>query len=130
MVGTELARKMVREWGMSARLGPMAWGAQGHVFLGEDIMTSRDYSDETARVIDEEVERILRGQEERARRLLREHRVALDELAQSLLEHETITGAVVRQITAQGGPSDGGVSIAPPAGAAPELAPIIQRDEI
>ena len=64
---TELARKMVREWGMSDRVGPMAWGSQGAVFLGDDLMHSRDYSDETARVIDEEVERILREQEERCR---------------------------------------------------------------
>ncbi len=56
---TELARKMVREWGMSSRVGPMAWGSQGAVFLGDDLMHTRDYSDETARVIDEEVERIL-----------------------------------------------------------------------
>ena len=67
VVTTELARKMVREWGMSDRIGPMAWGSQGQVFLGEDLMHTRDYSDETARVIDEEVERILREQEERCR---------------------------------------------------------------
>ena len=64
---TELARKMVREWGMSDRIGPMAWGSQGQVFLGEDLMHTRDYCDETARVIDEEVETILREQEERCR---------------------------------------------------------------
>ena len=67
---TELARKMVREWGMSDRIGPMAWGSQGAVFLGEDLMHSRDYSDETARVIDEEVERILRDEEDRCRKML------------------------------------------------------------
>src|ERR1044072_1590709 len=67
---TELARKMVREWGMSDRVGPMAWGSQGMVFLGEDLMHNRDYSDETARVVDEEVEQILRKQEDRARDLL------------------------------------------------------------
>ena len=63
--GTEIARRMVREWGMSDRIGPMAWGSQGAVFLGEDLVHTRDYSDETARVIDEEVERILRSQEDR-----------------------------------------------------------------
>ncbi|MGH9068694.1 MAG: ATP-dependent zinc metalloprotease FtsH, partial [Acidimicrobiales bacterium] len=47
---TELARKMVREWGMSDRIGPMAWGSQGMVFLGEDLMHSRDYSEDTSRV--------------------------------------------------------------------------------
>ncbi len=67
VMSTELARKMVREWGMSSRIGPMAWGSQGQVFLGEDLMHTRDYSDETARVIDEEVEKILREQEERCR---------------------------------------------------------------
>ncbi len=71
---TELARKMVREWGMSDRIGPMAWGSQGAVFLGEDLMHSRDYSDETARVIDEEVERILRDEEDRCRKVLTEYR--------------------------------------------------------
>ena len=68
VVATERARKMVREWGMSKRIGPMAWGSQGQVFLGDDLMHTRDYSDDTARVIDEEVERILREQEEHCRR--------------------------------------------------------------
>src|SRR5258708_20233081 len=84
---------MVREWGMSNRIGPMAWGSQGAVFLGEDLMHTRDYSDDTARVIDEEVERILREQEERGRRVLRQHRRGLDAVAAALLEHETIDGA-------------------------------------
>ena len=95
---TELARKMVREWGMSDRIGPMAWGSQGAVFLGDDLMHSRDYSDDTARVIDEEVERILREQEQRCREVLREHRNALDLVARGLLEHETISGAEVDRL--------------------------------
>jgi cell division protease FtsH len=95
---TELARKMVREWGMSDRVGPMAWGSQGMVFLGEDLMHSREYSDETARVIDEEVELILREQEDRAREVLRRHRNGLDAVARALLEHETIDGAEVGRL--------------------------------
>src|SRR5438874_4223240 len=95
---TELARKMVREWGMSDRIGPMAWGSQGMVFLGEDLMHTRDYSDETARVIDEEVEKVLRGMEDRCRDLLIEHRNALDLVARALLEHETIDGAEVTRL--------------------------------
>jgi cell division protease FtsH len=95
---TELARKMVREWGMSERIGPMAWGSQGPVFLGEDLVHTRDYSDETARVIDEEVERILRQEESRARRILRLHRRGLDGLARALLEHETLDGEEVSRI--------------------------------
>ncbi len=99
---TELARKMVREWGMSDRVGPMAWGSQGAVFLGDDLMHSRDYSDETARVIDEEVEKILREQEERCRDTLTEHRAGLDLVARALLEHETIDGSEVYRLVALG----------------------------
>jgi cell division protease FtsH len=97
---TELARKMVSEWGMSRRVGPMAWGSQGQVFLGEDLMHTRDYSDETARVIDEEVESILREQEDRCRSVLREHRGGLDLVARALLEHETIEGTEVDRLIA------------------------------
>jgi cell division protease FtsH len=95
---TELARKMVREWGMSSRVGPMAWGQQGQVFLGEDLMHTRDYSDDTARVIDEEVERILREQQDRCRDLLRQNRNGLDLVARALLEHETIEGTEVTRL--------------------------------
>jgi cell division protease FtsH len=95
---TELARKMVSEWGMSTRVGPMAWGSSGQVFLGEDLIHTRDYSDETARVIDEETERILRVQEERCRETLRQHRKGLDLVARALLEHETIDGAEVTRL--------------------------------
>jgi cell division protease FtsH len=96
---TEMARKMVREFGMSERIGPMAWGQEGQVFLGEDLMhNARDYSDVTSRVIDEEVERILREQEARATRLLGEHRRGLAAVAAALLEKETIDGAEVGRL--------------------------------
>ena len=95
---TELARKMVREWGMSTRVGPMAWGSQGQVFLGEDLMQTRDYSDDTARVIDEEVERILRVAQESCRSVLTENRHGLDLVARALLEHETIEGTEVTRL--------------------------------
>jgi cell division protease FtsH len=95
---TELARKMVREWGMSERIGPMAWGNQGQVFLGEDLMHTRDYSDDTARIIDEEVEQILREQESRCRDTLTTHRNGLDLVARALLEHETIDGGEVNRL--------------------------------
>jgi len=98
---TELARKMVREWGMSDRVGPMAWGSQGMVFLGEDLMHSRDYSDDTARVVDEEVEAILRRQEDRARQVLGDLRGGLDLVARALLEKETIDGAEVGRLVDQ-----------------------------
>jgi len=103
---TELARKMVREWGMSEELGPMAWGSQGMVFLGEDLMHSRDYSEDTARVVDAEVARILRHQEERALELLTRHRGGLDAVARALLERETLDGETVASLvdTAYGRP--------------------------
>jgi cell division protease FtsH len=95
---TSLARNMVREWGMSNEIGPMAWGSQGQVFLGDEMMQTRDYSDETARVIDTEVERILREQQERCRETLTEYRAGLDLVARKLLEHETISGAEVERL--------------------------------
>ncbi len=107
---TDLAKKMVREWGMSERVGPMAWGSTNQVFLGEDLMHSREYSDETARVIDEEVERILREQEERCRQVLRRHRKGLELVARTLLEKETINGEDVRRLIAEGGITDDTVS--------------------
>ena len=92
---TELARKMVREWGMSDKIGPMAWGSQGQVFLGEDLMHTRDYSEHTSQIIDDEVELILRAQEQRALEVLARHRGGLDAVARALLDEETIDGETV-----------------------------------
>ena len=100
MRATALARSMVREWGMSTELGPMAWGSQNQVFLGEDLVQTRDYSDETARVIDQETERILRDQQERCLETLTEYRHGLDLVARALLEHETISGEEVDRLIA------------------------------
>ena len=104
---TELAKKMVREWGMSDEVGPMAWGNQSQVFLGDDLMAGREYSDETARIIDEEIQKILVKQEARCRKLLDDNRNALDLIARALLEHETISGnEVTRLIQAANGDSN------------------------
>ncbi len=100
---TSIARRMVREWGMSTAVGPMAWSGQQQVFLGEDLMTSgREYSDETAKTIDGEIARILRDQETRAHDLLTKHRRGLDLVAQRLLEEETIDGQAVGRLVQQG----------------------------
>ncbi len=99
---TELARKMVREWGMSDRVGPMAWGSQGMVFLGEDLMHTRDYSEATSGLIDEEVEHILREQEARAIETLRSHRKGLENVAHALLAKETINGEEVGRLVNEG----------------------------
>jgi cell division protease FtsH len=95
---TELAGRMVREWGMSDALGKMAWGPRGPVFLGEELMHTRDYSDQTARVIDEEVSRILNEQAMHALQTLSEHRAALDALASALATKESLDGIAVAQI--------------------------------
>ena len=95
---TELAARMVREWGMSAELGPIAWGPRGPVFLGEELVQGREYSDETARVIDRETARILTEQQERAGRLLGANRDALDAVATTLATEETLDGDRVRQL--------------------------------
>ena len=102
-VVTGLARRMVREWGMSDSVGPMAWHNQQQVFLGEDLMTGgREYSDDTARMVDEEINRILREQEVRATELLVKHRAGLDLVASALLEQETIDGDLVARLVQQG----------------------------
>jgi cell division protease FtsH len=114
---TELARKMVREWGMSDKIGPMAWGSQGQVFLGEDLMHTRDYSEHTSQIIDDEVEIILRAQEERALEVLARHRGGLDAVARALLDEETIDGETVGRLvdTAYGRPvHEHGVKTVPP----------------
>ena len=105
VTSTELARRMVREWGMSDRLGPMAWGGGNQVFLGEDLLQTRDYADATSRLIDEEVAAVLRSQETRAAGLLIEHRVGLDAVANELLERETIDGRDVARLV------DGSISL-------------------
>ncbi len=114
---TELARKMVREWGMSDKIGPMAWGSQGQVFLGEDLMHTRDYSEHTSQVIDDEVEIILRAQEQRALEVLARHRGGLDAVARALLDEETIDGETVGRLvdTAYGRPvHEHGIKTVPP----------------
>ena len=123
---TELARRMVREWGMSDKIGPMAWGSQGQVFLGEDLMHTRDYSEHTSQVIDDEVELILRAQEERALDVLGRHRGGLDAVARALLDEETIDGETVGRLvdTAYGRPVHAaGVKTVPPIFVASQYGP-------
>ena len=100
---TGIARRMVREWGMSERVGPMAWSSQQAVFLGEDLMSSqREYSDDTAKLLDEEIARILTEQESRASDILTKHRRGLQLIAEALLEDETITVPEVAKLIQQG----------------------------
>lgn len=95
---TELARKMVREWGMSDKVGPMAWGSQGEVFMGDQMVSTKEYSDQMAHVIDAEVSQILREAEQRCYDVLTTHRYGLDLVARALLERETIAGDEVSRL--------------------------------
>ncbi len=114
---TEMARKMVREWGMSDRVGPMAWRSHEQVFLGEEMGRGRDYSDEMANLIDEEIELILRKAESRCHELLLENRTGLDSLAKSLLEKETLDSNEVFELLGitdfSGNEEDNGVEQSP-----------------
>ena len=93
---TELARKMVCQWGMSEKLGPLTYsGDSGHVFLGRDLQKQKEFSNESLRMIDEEVLKILNTCYKRANEILKTYRKALDFLAKTLLEKETIDGQSV-----------------------------------
>ncbi|MCB0324929.1 MAG: AAA family ATPase, partial [Bdellovibrionales bacterium] len=99
VAATNIARKMVCEWGMSERLGPLAYGRQDDsVFLGRELGHQRDYSESTADQIDDEVRRIVEEQLNRARDLLVSQRDTLDELAKALLRDETLDAKQVDEI--------------------------------
>ena len=95
---TELARKMVCQWGMSEKLGPLTYTQDaGHVFLGRDLQQHKEFSNESMRMIDEEVLEILNTSYERAKKILKTYRKALESLTKLLIEKETIDGDLVLQ---------------------------------
>ncbi|HLF41700.1 MAG TPA: ATP-dependent zinc metalloprotease FtsH [Acidimicrobiia bacterium] len=103
---TELATRMVREYGMSGRLGPVGFAGGAPMYLGTEQVRTRSYAEATQRVIDEEVEALLREAEQRALTLLTGHRDALDRLVTQLLTHETVDGnAVAAALTGAGQPT-------------------------
>ncbi len=106
---TNIARRMVTEWGMSEAVGPMSLSDSGPVFLGEDMMQSKSYSPDTARLVDDEIRRILVEMEDRCTGLLTEYRNGLDLIARALLEHETISGEEVSRLieVSRAGPNVG-----------------------
>ncbi|MDH3425686.1 MAG: ATP-dependent zinc metalloprotease FtsH [Acidimicrobiia bacterium] len=96
---TMVARKMVMEYGMSDRLGPMAYGKpDAEVFLGRDYNRQQDYSDEVASMIDDEVRALITQAHEEAREILTVHRDALDRLVEQLLDVETVDGKALETI--------------------------------
>ena len=102
---TELARKMVCQWGMSEKLGPLTYAEDaGHVFLGRDLQQHKEFSNESMKMIDEEVLEILNSSYDRAKKVLKTYRKALESLAETLLEKETIDGDHVLQAMQQFAP--------------------------
>ena len=100
---TRLARLMVCNWGMSARLGPQTFGAQEELmFLGREVARNQDFSEDTARRIDEEVNALLREALATARNILETHRAKLDLIAELLLERETLDGRDIEEIAKHG----------------------------
>src|SRR5881628_986157 len=100
---TDLARKMVCEWGMSERLGPLTFGKKDEeIFLGREIATRRDFSEQVAIEIDHEVRRLVTENYERATRMLTDHMGVLKALAEALLEKEVLDAPEIDQIVQQG----------------------------
>jgi cell division protease FtsH len=95
---TDLATRMVREFGMSGALGPVGFASGSPMYLGTEEVRSRPYAEATQRVVDQEVAKLLREAEQRAAGLLSEHRDALDRLTEVLLERETIDGTDLDEI--------------------------------
>jgi cell division protease FtsH len=99
---TDLARKMVCEWGMSEKMGPLTFGKQNEqVFLGREMGSQRDFSDQIAMEIDQEVRRLVTENYERAKRLLTENMASLKRLAEALLEKEVLDGSDIDNILLQ-----------------------------
>ncbi len=101
---TTLSRKMVTEWGMSEKVGPLTFGKGGEeIFLGRELGLHRTFSEETAQIIDSEIKRFVDSQAERVYQLISENRDKLDSLARALREKEVLTGAEVDSILGIGG---------------------------
>ncbi len=96
---TELAHKMVCEWGMSEKLGPLTYGKkEEQIFLGKEFAKQKDYSEKTAENIDEEVKSIVSERYQYAKNLLTENRILLENVAQALLEKETLDLSEINSI--------------------------------
>jgi cell division protease FtsH len=107
---TDLARRMVCEWGMSNAMGPLTFGKkEEQIFLGREIAQHQDYSEDTALKIDQEVKRFVTDNYTRAQTILTEHRQAILDMADALLARETLDAEQVRRIV-------GGLPMEDPAG--------------
>jgi len=117
---TEMARRMVTQFGMSDVVGPIAVGdREAEIFLGREVVQRREISDRTAEIVDTELKRILSEAYERARTIISDHRAALDRLASALLERETLDRDEVELVVA----GKALPPVVPPAPATPQPAP-------
>ena len=124
---TEMARKMVCEWGMSEKMGPLTYGSkEEQVFMGRGMSSDKNFSDETAKLIDQEVKALVMGGYNRATELLQNNRSILENLAQALLEKETLNAIEVNNIV------DGKSYINPdePGGKSEEIKPEVPVEKL
>ena len=113
---TDLAHRMVCEWGMSEKLGPMTFGKkEEEIFLGRDFTQKVDYSENTAIEIDAEIRRIIQESYQRAKDLLKKNLDVLHKIAETLLEKEVLDGSEIDAIVREFGGNNGGAPLSPPA---------------
>ena len=126
---TEMARKMVCEWGMSEKMGPLTYGAkEEQVFLGRDFSQQKNFSDQTAKLIDQEVKALVMSGYEKAREIITEHRDLLEKMALALLDRETLNASEVKEIIEGKVPPVGGDETkVEPEGVAPSSAETTQE---
>jgi cell division protease FtsH len=99
---TRLARHMVTHWGMSEKIGPVAFRrGEEHIFLGREMTQQRDFSENTAQIIDDEICSLLKGVEREVADLLQKNRDRLEALAQTLLQKETLEAGEIQSILNQ-----------------------------
>ncbi len=109
---TEMARKMVCEWGMSEKMGPLTYGSkEEQVFLGRDMANQKNFSDETAKLIDQEVKNLVMGGYKKAHEIITKHRDSLEKMALALLDRETLNASEVKDIINGKTPPSGGQEV-------------------
>ena len=96
---TKISRQMVCQWGMSEELGPVKFRfGEEHVFLGREMAQSKDFSEHTARIIDEQIQKILKDMQKKSEEILKENREKLDHLAKKLMDKETLEESEINEI--------------------------------
>ena len=109
---TEMARKMVCEWGMSEKMGPLTYGSkEEQVFLGRDMANQKNFSDETAKLIDQEVKNLVMGGYKKAYEIITKHRDSLEKMALALLDRETLNASEIKDIINGKTPPSGGQEV-------------------